>query len=84
MIDKDSDDFDGHMDDAGNGKGIVTTRNDAGEVLCVTEVINLPRSFWVGCVGKELEFDHRVSAMCSAFTMEMFPRARSENFDSEG
>ena len=39
MIDKDSDDFDGHMDDAGNGKGIVTTRNDAGEVLCVTEVM---------------------------------------------
>ena len=40
MIDQDSNDFDGDVDEAGNGKGVVTTRNDAGEVLCVTEVIS--------------------------------------------
>ena len=39
MIDQDSNDFDGDVDEAGNGKGVVTTRNDAGEVLCVTEVM---------------------------------------------
>ena len=40
MIDPDNYNFDGDLDDAGNGKGVLTTKNDDGEVTCVTEVIS--------------------------------------------
>ena len=39
MIDPDNYNFDGDLDDAGNGKGVLTTKNDDGEVTCVTKVI---------------------------------------------
>ena len=40
MIDPETDDFDGYVDEAGNGRGSVVARNDMGEVSQVTEVIS--------------------------------------------
>ena len=54
MIDPDNYNFDGDLDDAGNGKGILTTRNDDGEVTCVTEVISPIFNRYVTNVKKEV------------------------------
>ena len=53
-IDPENYNFDGDLDDAGNGKGVLTTKNDDGQVTCVTEVISPIFNRYVTNVKKEV------------------------------
>ena len=63
MIDPDNYNFDGDLDDAGNGKGILTTKNGDGEVTCVTEVISPIFNRYIALVTKRSENVSRSRAM---------------------